>query len=122
MKIRHHVRNASLKSDPVSPEYQAEVDRSTNKAQVAWERAKRKLLAAERRLALADAKVVARAALGKPTNDSLARECRIAAELVELRREELQFIENLMQSIPGGGSQHRGRGTHRPVPQIASGL
>lgn len=120
MKIRHKIPTAAFKPDPVSPEYQAEVDRSTSKAQVAYDRADRKLAAAQRRLEQADEIVLAAAARGrKPSRDQVC-EVRIATELVELRREELLVLERLMKSSGVGGNQNRGRGGHRPVPSVAS--
>lgn len=122
MKIRHKIPAAALKSDAITPAYQAEVDRSTNKAQIAYERAERKLAAASQRLEQADEIIIAANSRGrKPSHDQL-REVRIAAELVELRREELLAIERLMKSSGVGGNQNRGRGGHRPVPSVASPL
>lgn len=122
MKIRHRVPAAAFRTDPVTPEYQAEVDRSTSKAQVAYERAERKLAAATRRLEQAGEIVLAANARGRKPNRDQLREVRIATELVELRREELLVLERLMKSSGVGGNQNRGRGMHRPIPAIASPL
>lgn len=122
MKIRHRVPAAAFKSEPVTPEYQSEVDRSTSKAQVAYEQAQRKLAAAERRRTRADEIVIAAAARGSRPTRAQFDEARVAAELVELRREELAALERLMKSSGFGGNQNRGRGGHRPVPTVASPL
>lgn len=108
MKIRHRVPTHAYRSDPVSPEYQAEVDRHTDKAMAAWRRAQGRLAAAEKRLAR----------VRKSVSPSRARvhEVAVAAELVEARREELQRIERLMKAVPAA-AQHRGTQSYRPVPQ-----
>jgi hypothetical protein len=49
----------------------------------------------------------------------LVRAAQVAAELVELRREELQRVEALMKGVPAS-VEHRGRRTHRPMPQPGS--
>ncbi|MGI5247582.1 hypothetical protein [Dactylosporangium sp. CA-139066] len=114
MKLKHNVPARAFRSDPITPEYQAEVDRSTNKLMLDYERAQRRLRSAEERLERAEAKTAARAAKKK---EAAAREheARVAAELVELRREELQRIEALMKSAPAS-AQHRGTRSFRPIP------
>lgn len=112
MKIRHNVPACALRTDPVTPEYQAEVDRATTKLMRDYERAQRRLEAAEQRLQRAESAATRR----KKSARVLAHETRVAAELVELRREELQHIEALMKSVPAS-AEHRGTRSFRPVPQ-----
>lgn len=113
MKIKHKVPTVAYRNDPVTPEYQAEVDRSTNRLTVAYERAQRRLEAAEQRLQRAQAAQAAQRA--KKDARDRARELAVAAELVELRRSELQEIEALMKASPAS-AQHRGPRSFRPVP------
>lgn len=111
MKLQHHVPARAIRSDPVTPEYQAEVDRSTDKAMAEWRRAQKRLEAAERRLArMQEVRISAR---------SRARDLAVALELVELRREELLRIEALMKSAPAA-AQYRGTRSYRPIPQPGS--
>lgn len=112
MKIQHHVPALGLRPDPITPEYQAEVDRATDKAMVAYERAQRRLRAAELRLDRANE---AAHPASRKRAKAIQRERAVAAELVELRREELQRIEALMKTVPAS-AQHRGLESFRPVP------
>lgn len=113
MKIKHNVPACALRIEPVTVEYQVEVDRSTSKAMVAFERAQRRLAAAELRLEKAEARNAQR--LSVIQQRAATRELKVAAELVELRREELQRIEALMKSAPAS-AEHRGVRGFRPVP------
>lgn len=113
MKIKHNAPPIGLRSDPITPEYQAEVDRSTHKAMAAFERAQRRLRAAEQRLERARA-AQDRAADKRAARTS-KRELAVALELVELRREELRRIESLMKAAPAS-AEHRGVRGFRPVP------
>ncbi len=114
MRIKHKVPTSAFRSDPITPAYQAEVDRSTNKLMLDYERAQRRLRAAEERLERAEARTSTAAAKKKRATDR-AQEIRVATELVELRREELQQIEALMKSAPAS-AQHRGTKSFRPIP------
>lgn len=109
MKLKHNVPACAYRSDPVTPEYQAEVDHSTGKAMAAWRRAQRRLEAAERR------HLKAREAVARSSTRTRAKELAVAAELVELRREELQQIEALMKAAPAA-AHHRGNRSFRPIP------
>lgn len=121
MKIRHRVPTAAFGgSDPVTPEYQAQVDRSTTKAQTAYERAQRNLAAALRRQERADEAVLANAAKGRKKDTALVRAAKVAAELVELRREELLELERLMKAAPASSTHRGGRKGHRPIPAQGS--
>jgi hypothetical protein len=81
---------------------------------VAYERAQRRLVAAEARLERAN--LAAQLATSRKRAQALDHEIAVAAELVELRREELQRIEALMKSVPASVA-HRGTRGYRPVPQ-----
>lgn len=113
MKLSHNVPPIGLRSDPITREYQAEVDRATDKAMVAYERAQRRLRAAEQRLERARA---ARDRAGdKLAARNAKRELAVALELVELRRDELRRVESLMKAAPAS-AEHRGVRGFRPVP------
>lgn len=114
MKITHHVPTSAFRSDPITLEYQREVDRATDKAVVAYERGRRRLEAAELRLRKAEDAALRSGDRRK--QKERARELAVAAELVELRREELQRLEALMQASPAS-AEHRGKRSFRPVPQ-----
>ncbi len=111
MRLRHHVPPQAYRPEPVTWEYQSEVDRSSRKAKVLYEAAQRRLERAELRLAAARAKAPARRAANRHQH-----ELQVALELVELRREELQRLEALMKGIPAS-VEHRGRGAYHPIPQ-----
>jgi len=121
MKINHRVPLQAFRSALVTPEYQARVDRDTSKATVAYEQAKRRLAAAELRQQKADERVLATVTLGQKKRGHLIREAQVAAELVELRREELLRLEAMMKHIPAS-VEHRGRKAYRPIPQPGSVL
>lgn len=114
MKIRHNVPPLGLRSEPITPGYQAEVDRSTSKAMVAYERAQRRLRAAEQRLE--QARAAQDRAADKRAARAAKRELAVALELVELRREELRRVESLMKAAPAS-AEHRGVRGFRPVPK-----
>ena len=114
MKLKHNTPATQPRSATITPEYQAEVDRATSKAMVAYERAQRRLAAAETRLTLAQEK---RERAKSAAQRRLAEhKMAVAAELVELRREELLRVEALMKSAPAS-AEHRGVRGFRPVPQ-----
>lgn len=109
MKIKHRIPVALLAaSDPITPEYQDELDRTAAKAEAAYNRALKRLEAAELRLTRAQRKQAAP-----------RRHRRQIAELeamVELRRIELQKWHMLMVATPAS-SMHRGTaGGHRHIP------
>jgi hypothetical protein len=116
MKLTHHVPVQAFRSDPISPEYQAEVDRATAKLGIQYEAAQRRLAFAELRLQRARLKQVATTAK-KVRRTAHLHEIKVAEELVELRREELQRIEAMMNATPSA-SPNRGRKSHRPVPEL----
>lgn len=113
MKLSHNIPARRLGSDPITPAYQAEVDKSTNRAMVAYERAQRRLAAANDRLTRARAK--RDAAVSIRVQRAADRELRVATELVELRRDELLEVEALMKAVPAS-AEHRGTRGFRPVP------
>jgi hypothetical protein len=116
VKLKHHVPVQAFQSDPITPEYQAEVDRATSSLQVRYEAAERRLAAAELRLQRARLKTVA-ASAKKSRRTAKLNEIKVAEELVELRREELQRIEAMMNAHPAA-SPNQGRKSHRPVPDL----
>jgi hypothetical protein len=114
VKIKHNVPACALKTEPITAEYQAEVDRSTSKTMVAYERAQRRLASAERRLERAEERKATR--LSAIKQRAADRELKIAAELVEIRRQELLRVEALMKAAPAS-AEHRGVRGFRPAPQ-----
>lgn len=88
MRIQHHSLSASWfaipESDPVDPEYEAEVRQSTERAEREYQRARDRLARAETRLV---------AALRKQARKKEIRQLR---ELVELRRTEFAEYQRLM--------------------------
>jgi hypothetical protein len=113
VKLTHHVPATAYRSAKVSSEYQAQVDRSTARAEVVFAQAQRRLEGAERRRQRAEERLTS---APKRSRKVLERELRVADELVELRREELLRLQGLMRSIPSSVA-HRGRGGYRPIPQ-----
>lgn len=112
MKIRHHIPvEQLLRSDPITPEYQAEIDRSTSKAEREYHRARRELARVERRLEHERTHAAHR--------KTGPRKRRHIAELeaqVELRRLRLKDLYRLMVACPQS-AQHRGtKDPHRHVP------
>jgi hypothetical protein len=109
MKIKHRVPLAMLgKSAEISPEYQAELDRTAAKAEAAYNRALKRLQAAELRLSRAQRKQAA------PRQHK--RQIAELEAMVQLRRIELQKWHMLMVATPAS-SMHRGTaGGHRHVP------
>lgn len=108
MKRRHRIPpEAHFVSDPVSPGYQAEVDRSMAKGAAREQAALRRLESAEARLVKAE-RIKARA--------QRERAVLVARELVEIRRQELLAIQREMSTSPSS-ARSRGIGhAKRPVP------
>lgn len=107
MKIRHRVPLVAT-SDPITPEYQDELDRTAAKAEAAYNRALKRLQAAELRLSRAQRKQAA------PRQHK--RQIAELEAMVELRRVELQKWHMMMVATPAS-SMHRGTaGGHRHVP------
>lgn len=108
MKIRHHVPNKALepRSATVDEAYQREVDRTMAHAEAEYGRAQKRLRAAERRLARAQAA------------DQSRKQKRLIEQLeilVELRREEMQRTHRLMAASRYPAT-NRGRDSYRNVP------
>ena len=93
----------------MTQEYQAEIDRHTARAEMAYAVAQRRF---------SQAKLRRQRALLHAGPGALAQ-LRAADELVERRREELQRIEALMKAAPAS-LEHRGRKGYRPIPQPGS--
>lgn len=107
MKIQHRPYTGPLASDPITPEYQAEVDRDTARAEAHYRRAQQRLHRAEERLS----KVRSQKATGQHKRQVAELEA-----IVELRRQELLNLHKLLTASPAS-SLHRGRnGGHRHVP------
>ncbi|HET6868924.1 MAG TPA: hypothetical protein VFH80_23635 [Solirubrobacteraceae bacterium] len=101
MKIRHRIPpEAHFVSDPVTPEYQAEVDATVARAEKRERDARRRLDAAQRKLAKIEQRHGAK---------SKVRAVLVARELVEIRRQELLAIQRAMQAAPAASS-NRGLG------------
>lgn len=105
MKIKHRVPVHLLgKSDPITPEYQAEVDKTVARAEAAHRRAMKRLRSAEKRLTQA--------------RESQSKRHHIATleALVELRRVELEQLHRLMVAT-GAPSTSRGTKSRRHINQ-----
>lgn len=113
MKIAH--RNGATnwwrvpESDPVSPEYQAEVDQSTQRAEREFRRAKQRFERAQAKLTEARER---RARSRKSVSNKQLAELEA---LLELRREELAELQRMMVAT-AASAQHRGVRSFRPVP------
>lgn len=107
MKIRHKVNpNWTRPSEPITEGYQREIDESTAKLERRHRHAIAGLARAERMVA--DAEEIG-------SKKARNRALRVANELVELRREELQELHRMVVSIPVS-LQHRGTDGYRHVP------
>lgn len=108
MKITHRIPVGVLaKSDPITPEYQAEVDRDTAKAEARYRRAEQRLERAEHRLARVR---------GQKATSQHKRQVAELEAIVELRRQELLSLHRQLTSSPAS-AMHRGTaGSHRHVP------
>lgn len=110
MKIRHKVPAHLLaRSDPITPEYQAEIDRTMAHAEANWNRAQKRLESAQRRLARAQRRV---AKEGKPRANEIAH----LEAVVELRRVQMEQTHRLMVAT-GAPATSRGVKSFRPVPR-----
>jgi hypothetical protein len=106
MKIRHNAHGAWRRpSAEVDDAYEAQVQRSTDKAERQYAAAQRGLDRAEERLA----KVVS----SKKTANRKRQLAELEA-LVELRRNELEQYRRMMTSV-AASAEHRGRDSFRPV-------
>ena len=105
MKIRHKTHGWT--PDRTDPEWaervQREADQQTNRRDVAYEKAKRRLVRARERAE----REAAKASPDKPRLKKLWA-------TVDRRRQELLALERVVQASPAG-SQHRGRRSHRHV-------
>lgn len=117
MRIGHRIPVEHMRwTDEVTPEYQAEVDRSTAKIEKAYKDAKKRLAAAEQKAAR-----VRQETVGRKTKKAHEARLAQAAAIVELRRIELEKYERMMMSSPQS-AQHRGIGSHRQIPARRGGL
>lgn len=91
----------------ISPEYQAQVDRSTEKLERLYRRAQRSVEAAQKRLEKAQRLRVER---------ERKKAVKVAEEVLAERLRELAEYERMMTSTPASLA-HRGRGAWRKVPR-----
>jgi uncharacterized protein involved in exopolysaccharide biosynthesis len=111
VKIRHRIPVEQLmKSDLITPEYQAEVDATMARAETAYRQAERRLAQEEKRLERLRKRVLTKTATRK-----IRRQIQEAEALVELRRLHLRDIHRLLTAAPQS-AQHRGKKNHRHVP------
>lgn len=108
MRIAHKVRPPrNPKPVEIDSEYQAQVDRSTEKLEQAYLKAQRAVQAAERRLERARELRQQR---------ERAKAVREAEATLAQRLEELAEYERMMTSTPAS-LKHRGRGGWKKVPR-----
>jgi hypothetical protein len=110
-----HKINHGWSPDRTDPDWAERVERE---AEMHTAKAERMYRAAERRLARALGKAHAVEAKAETKPSLKAHAERMWAE-VEARRDELKALERLLKFTPAG-SQHRGRGSHRGVPNGSS--
>lgn len=111
MRIKHRYPVDRMRfTDDVSAEYQAEVDRQTARRERDYEAASRRLQAAQSRR-----ERIEHESVSKTTREKHARRLAAAIALVEVRRLELERIDQQMRTSPQA-AQHRGTGSFRPVP------
>lgn len=105
MKIQHKMNPGYWDPKPavIEGDYQDEIDRTLEKARVAYERAERRLASAEARLAKAERRT---------TNSR--RQIEELELLVMLRRDELERYRRMMVSVPQSAA-HRGTKSFRPL-------
>lgn len=108
MRIAHRVPVREAQSATLDPAYQAEVDRSTARAERAYAKALRDLQRAEGKLQRV-----------QQSHD--AKAIKLATAIVELRRQQLEELEVQMRSAPQSAT-HRGRRSYRPVPTTRGSL
>jgi ABC-type Fe3+-citrate transport system substrate-binding protein len=112
MKIKHRIPpEAYFVSDPITPEYQAQVDRTMAKAAGREREAQRRLAAAEARLA--------KAQRIKPAPQR-THAVLVAQELVEIRRQELLTIQREMSGTPSSAQHRSKKQRHKPVTRMTT--
>lgn len=111
MKITHRVPPNYVRGAEITPEYQAEVDRTMQRAEAEYRRAQAAVAAAERRLARLE-----RRAEKEGRRRQLRQQITTAAALVELRRIELEKYHRMATASPAS-AEHRGVRSYRNVPQ-----
>lgn len=127
MKMQHRAPSnlSNNMTGRLDPEYEAEVDRATQKLQAKWEKAQKKLEAARlsaeeslRRIEKAE-KHKAATAEAKKNKHIAEMEYQRALVLIAEREAELLELEMMMTSTPAG-SQNRGTKSFRSVPAKGS--
>ncbi len=111
MRIRHRYPvERMMASDPVTDEYQAEVDAHTARRERDYRDAEKRLRAAELKRDRIRAETVSRS-----TRKAHARRLAELDALVDLRRNELDALDRQMKASPQS-AQHRGKKSYRAVP------
>jgi hypothetical protein len=127
MKMQHRAPSnlSNNMTGKLDPDYEAEVDKATQKLQAKWEKAQRKLEAARlsaeeslRRIEKAE-KNKAATAEAKKNKQIAEMEYQRALVLIAEREAELLELEMMMTSTPAG-SQNRGKKSFRSVPAKGS--
>lgn len=116
MKIKHRVPTAAyeLRSAVLTPEYEAEVTRSTERLERAYAQAQRRLERAQQRASHAQRELDAH------HSKQAKRVARLAWAEVEVRRAELESLHRQMTSTVQA-ARSRGRRSFRPVPVSVGG-
>lgn len=110
MRITHKLNPGwQPKPEIITARYQTEIDQATHRSERAYAKALRDLERAEARLRQAQ----------RETGNM--RAVKVAAELVELRRDELRRLEAMMKSV-AASAEHRGVRSYRPLPPPSAGV
>lgn len=107
MKIRHRVPVAAFRSEPMTPEYEAEVLAATSRLERQYRKAEKRLAQAIAKAEEAERQSQVRRVKRSVVSDLWA--------VVELRRMELDSYARLM-ATSAQSSAHRGNASFRPVP------
>lgn len=116
MKPQHRIRYKEVSynmTGKLDPDYEREVEASTMKLEVAYEKAKRRAEAAEKRISRAAHKM--EHAKVKRSRETARKEHIAALAEYEARLKELEELQALMTSTPAGSS-NRGTKSYRHVP------
>ena len=113
MKLTHrHKKNnySENMTGKLDPAYEREVERSTNKLEVEYAAAQRRLESAEKQKIKAEERLAK--SNGKKTKAQAQREFDLALQAFIEREHEFQEIVRLMNGTPAS-SMHRGNKSHR---------
>ena len=115
MKIKHRVPLQNFSQDmtgKLDPEYERQVERSTNKLEVEYAKAQRRFESLEKRIAKTQIQVDTLKV--KKARDKAKKEYKNLIDELEERRAELLELERMMTYTPAG-SQNRGSKSYRPI-------